>query len=177
MAQENSSMSHPNNALSRCLVFSVCAERCTGDRSIACLYALVWQLTLRCANHWLMLWTSISRILAHGTEHISWPIRMTWTGDLMNPKDEWTDVTSPITQKSVKKTGGRGAAKQSSSSDRLAFAKAQEAPSFMQFATALAWERRWTRMLSTACSLSFAASSVEPSGKCETWCCWSVMGP
>ena len=46
---------------------------------------------------------------------------------------------------------------------QLAFAKAWEVPSFMQFSTALAWERCWTRMLSTVCSLSFAASLVEPS--------------
>ena len=30
-------------------------------------------------------------------------------------------------------------------------------------------QRRWTRMLSTACSLSFAAS-LEPSDSCTTWC-------
>ena len=30
---------------------------------------------------------------------------MTWTGDLMNQKDQWTDSMSPITQKSVKKKG------------------------------------------------------------------------
>ena len=30
--------------------------------------------------------------------------------------------------------------------------------------------RRWTRMLSIACSLSFAASLVEPSDSCTTWC-------
>ena len=37
-------------------------------------------------------------------------------------------------------------------------------------ATTLAWQRRWTRMLSTACSLSFAASLVEPTDSCTTWC-------
>ena len=37
----------------------------------------------------------------------------------------------------------------------------------MQFSTALAWERRWTGMLSTVCSLSFAASPMEPSDTCE----------
>ena len=36
--------------------------------------------------------------------------------------------------------------------------------------TTLAWQPRWTWMLSTACSLSFAASLVEPSGCCVTWC-------
>ena len=40
----------------------------------------------------------------------------------------------------------------------------------------LAWERRWTRMLSTVCSLSFAASLVEPSDTCETWC-WTGGEP
>ena len=28
---------------------------------------------------------------------------------------------------------------------------------------ALVWERRWTRMLSTVCTVSFAGSLVEPS--------------
>ena len=70
--------------------------------SIACLYALVWQSTLRCANLWLVLWTRISRILAHWTEQISWLISMTRTGDLMNQNYQWTDSMSPITQKSVK---------------------------------------------------------------------------
>ena len=44
------------------------------------------------------------------------------------------------------------------------------------FSTALAWERRWTRMLSTVCSLSFVASLVEPSDRCETWC-WTGGEP
>ena len=67
-------------------------------------------------------------------------------------------------------TGGRWSSEAVEFVRQLAFARAREVPSFMQFATALAWERRWTRMLSTACSLSFAASLVEPSDKCETWC-------
>ena len=33
---------------------------------------------------------------------------------------------------------------------------------------ALAWERRWTRMLATTCAISFAASLVEPSSRCES---------
>ena len=67
-------------------------------------------------------------------------------------------------------TGGRWSSEAVEFVRQLAFARARKVPSFMQFATALAWERRWTRMLSTACSLSFAASLVEPSDKCETWC-------
>ena len=59
---------------------------------------------------------------------------------------------------------------------QLAFAKAREVPSFMQFSTALAWDRCWTRVLSTVCSLSFAASLVEPSDTCETRC-WTGGEP
>ena len=35
-------------------------------------------------------------------------------------------------------------------------------PRFLAHQVALAWERRWTRMLSVACASSFAASLVEP---------------
>ena len=67
-------------------------------------------------------------------------------------------------------TGGRWSSEAVEFVRQLAFARAREVPSFMQFTTALAWEWCWTRMLSIACSLSFAASLVEPSDKCETWC-------
>ena len=40
---------------------------------------------------------------------------------------------------------------------------------------ALVWEWRWTRMLSTVCSLAFA-SSLELSDKCATWC-WTGGEP
>ena len=73
-------------------------------------------------------------------------------------------------------TGGRWSTEAVDFVRQLSFAKAREVPSFMQFSTALAWERRWTRMLSTVCSLSFAASLVEPSDTCETWC-WTGGEP
>ena len=59
---------------------------------------------------------------------------------------------------------------------QLAFAEAREVPSHVRFPSAFVWERRWTRMLSTACSLAFASSLVEPSDKCATWC-WTGGGP
>ena len=40
--------------------------------------------------------------------------------------------------------------------------KARDASRFLAHQVALAWERRWTRMLSVACASSFAASLVEP---------------
>ena len=46
---------------------------------------------------------------------------------------------------------------------QLAQPKVQEVPSFMTHQMAFVWERRWTRMLSTMCALSFAELSVEPS--------------
>ena len=73
-------------------------------------------------------------------------------------------------------TGGRWSTEAVDFVRQLSFAKAWEAPSFMQFSTALAWERRWTRMLSTVCSLSFAASLVEPSDTCASWC-WTGGEP
>ena len=59
-------------------------------------------------------------------------------------------------------TGGRWSTEAVNFVRQLSFAKAREVPSFMQFSTALPWERRWTRMLSTVYSLSFAASLVAP---------------
>ena len=53
---------------------------------------------------------------------------------------------------------------------QLAFAKAREVPKYLRWPTILAWERRWTRMLSTSCSLSFTSSLVEPESQCSTWC-------
>ena len=50
----------------------------------------------------------------------------------------------------------------------LAFAKAQEVPSNVQFLVALMWERRWTCMLATTCAVSFAASLFAPAG--VSWC-------
>ena len=52
---------------------------------------------------------------------------------------------------------------------QLAQAKAQDAPRCMTQQVALAWERRWTHMLSTVCASSFAASLVEPMSR-ETLC-------
>ena len=60
-------------------------------------------------------------------------------------------------------TGGRWSSEAMDFVRQLAFAKAREVPSHMRFPIALVWERRWTRMLSTACSLAFASSLVEPS--------------
>ena len=53
---------------------------------------------------------------------------------------------------------------------QLAFAKAREVPAFMHWPAVYAWQRRWTRMLSTVCALSFAASLVELRAQCVTWC-------
>ena len=55
-------------------------------------------------------------------------------------------------------TGGRWSEEAVEFIRLLACAKAQEVPSHMWWPTTLAWQRHWTRMLSTACSLSFAAS-------------------
>ena len=45
---------------------------------------------------------------------------------------------------------------------QLAQAKAREAPTLLAHAAALAWVRRWTRMLATACAVSFDESLVHP---------------
>ena len=73
-------------------------------------------------------------------------------------------------------TGGRWSSEVTDFVRQLAFAKAREVPSHVRFPVALVWERRWTRMLSTACSLAFASSLVEPCDKCATWC-WTGGEP
>ena len=62
-------------------------------------------------------------------------------------------------------TGGRWSDEAVDFIWQLATAKARESPSFMRRQAALAWERRWTRMLSTVCAVSSAASMMEPDGK------------
>ena len=74
-------------------------------------------------------------------------------------------------------TGGRWRNEATDFVRQLAFAKTREVPSHMWFSTALVWERRWTRMLSTTrVPLLFASSLGEPSGHCTTWC-WMGGGP
>ena len=68
-------------------------------------------------------------------------------------------------------TGGRWSEEAVQFIWQLAQAKAQEAPRFLTQQVALAWERRWTRMLSTVCAASFATSLVEPMSRevlCQT---------
>ena len=66
-------------------------------------------------------------------------------------------------------TGGRWSKEAADFFWQLAQAKAREAPTFLVHAAALAWVRRWTRMLATACAVPFAESLVAPSDH-DTWC-------
>ena len=52
---------------------------------------------------------------------------------------------------------------------QLAAACAQEVPAYMSFQVALAWERRWTRMLSSTCAVAFASSLVALSVRHLAW--------
>ena len=64
-------------------------------------------------------------------------------------------------------TGGRWSDEAAELLWQLALAKAREAPALL--AHALAWERRWTRMLGTACAVAFAESLAAPN-ESDTWC-------
>ena len=68
-------------------------------------------------------------------------------------------------------TGGRWAEEGVELLRQLSMAKAREVPVYMARSVSLAWERRWTRMLSTVCATSFATSLVEPVAQCDTACC------
>ena len=52
---------------------------------------------------------------------------------------------------------------------QLAIARARDDPRYMTRQVSWAWERRWTCMLATTCTVAFAASLVEPSKWCDTW--------
>ena len=56
-------------------------------------------------------------------------------------------------------TGGRWSDEAVDFIWQLAAAKARESPSFVPHQTALAWEGRWTRMLSTVCAIIFCCSA------------------
>ena len=73
-------------------------------------------------------------------------------------------------------TGGRWSDEAVDFVTQLALAKTKEVLFYVVFLTMLAWERRWTRMLSTVCSSSFAALLVDPSDRCDTWC-WTGGEP
>ena len=55
-------------------------------------------------------------------------------------------------------TGGRWSEEACNSIEELAFARARGAPPVLRLATALGWQRRWTRMLATSSSVAFAQS-------------------
>ena len=59
-------------------------------------------------------------------------------------------------------TGGRWGDEEAEVVRQLACARARDVPCHLARPAELAWERRWTRVLSTICAVSFAASLVEP---------------
>ena len=61
-------------------------------------------------------------------------------------------------------TGGRWSHEAADFVEELAFARARDAPARLRHAAALAWQRRWVRLLSTACAVSFAHSLTAPCG-------------
>ena len=67
-------------------------------------------------------------------------------------------------------TGGRWSDEAAEVVRQLACARARDVPPHLSRPAELAWERRWTRMLSTTCATSFAASLVEPEVQCELAC-------
>ena len=61
-------------------------------------------------------------------------------------------------------TGGRWSQEAVGFVEALAYARAREAVPLLRAAARLGWERRWSRMLSTACAKAFALSLVAPAG-------------
>ena len=59
-------------------------------------------------------------------------------------------------------TGGRWSAEAAAFIEDLAYARARDAPAALRSAAAAAWQRRWVRMLATACANAFARSLVAP---------------
>ena len=73
-------------------------------------------------------------------------------------------------------TGGRWSDEAAEVVRQLACARPRDVPCHLSQPAELAWERRWTRMLSTVCAVSFAASLVEPVGQCDL-ACWTGGEP
>ena len=67
-------------------------------------------------------------------------------------------------------TGGRWSDEAAELVRQLAHARARDVPCHLSRPAEVAWERRWTRMLSTVCAVSFAASLVEPVDQCDLAC-------
>ena len=65
-------------------------------------------------------------------------------------------------------TGGRWSDESAEFLEELAYARARAALPALRGATALAWQRRWSRLLSTACARAFAQSLVAPTGLLQT---------
>ena len=63
--------------------------------------------------------------------------------------------------------GGRWSDEAAELVRQLAHARARDVPCLLSRPGEVAWERRSTRMLSTVCAVSFAASLVEPMDQCE----------
>ena len=59
-------------------------------------------------------------------------------------------------------TGGRWSAEAAAFVEDLAYARAREAPAALRSSVAAAWQRRWVRLLATACANAFAHSLVAP---------------
>ena len=59
-------------------------------------------------------------------------------------------------------TGGRWSEEAVQFVESLAVSRAREVPPTLQHSAALAWRRRWTRMLSVSCARSLACSLVVP---------------
>ena len=47
----------------------------------------------------------------------------------------------------------------------FSFARARDTQPLLRWAAALAWQRRWSRIVSTACGHAFAQSLVAPAGE------------
>ena len=60
-------------------------------------------------------------------------------------------------------TGGRWSPEAADFIERLATARARDAPPNLQRSAFLAWRRRWTRMIAVSCARSFATSLVAQS--------------
>ena len=71
---------------------------------------------------------------------------------------------------SVIETGGRWSDEATELMRQLAHARARDVPRHLSRPAEVTWERRWTRMLSTACAISFATSLVEPVEQCDLAC-------
>ena len=125
-----------------------------------------------------MFWRILARSGRHTAQRVVVLRRTsTWCSDFRKPHIlNWLGLTGADWWWWLSKPEAGGAKKQSTCFGSWRLPKHGKCLQ-PKWPVVLAWERRWTRMLTTTCAVAFAGSLVAPSEQCETWCRTGGEGP